>query len=98
MVRGATWTTDAPFRETAATIAERRDQGILTVEMEAASLPAFAQACDRPVVCLAHVTNQLGCIDGDFEKGELNGATESLTLALAIAAGCREEADVPRRA
>jgi len=41
---------------------------------------------------------QLGCIDGDFEKGELNGATESLTLALAIAAGCREEADVQRRA
>ncbi len=98
VVRGATWTTDAPFRETAATISERREQGILTVEMEAASLLAFAQACDRPVMCLVHVTNQLGCIDGDFEKGDLNGATESLTLALTIAAACREEADVQRRA
>ncbi len=71
---GATWTTDAPFRETAEAIAIRRADGILAVEMEAAALYAFARARARPVVCLAHVSNQLGCIEGDFEKGERNGA------------------------
>ena len=88
VIRGATWTTDAPFRETAEVIATRRHQGILTVEMEAASLLAFGRACERPVVCLAHVTNQLGCVDGDFEKGEHNGAAHSLALALLIAEAC----------
>ena len=88
VIRGSTWTTDAPFRETADVIAMRRSQGILTVEMEAASLLAFGQACERPVVCLAHVTNQLGCVDGDFEKGEHNGAASSLSLAILIAEAC----------
>ena len=83
--RGATWTTDAPFRETAAAIEIRRRQGILAVEMEAAALYAFAAACARPVICLAHVSNQLGCIEGDFEKGEGNGAGGSLDLAMALA-------------
>ncbi len=90
VVRGSTWTTDAPFRETADVIALRRSQGILTVEMEAASLLAFGQVRKRHVVCLAHVTNQLGCVDGDFEKGEHNGAAYSLTLALSIAEACWE--------
>jgi uridine phosphorylase len=82
---GATWTTDAPFRETATTIATRRAAGILAVEMEAAALYAFAAACRRPVICLAHVSNQLGCIEGDFEKGEGNGGSTSLALVTALA-------------
>jgi uridine phosphorylase len=41
--RGKTWTTDAPYRETAAKVALRRAEGCLTVEMEAASLMAVAQ-------------------------------------------------------
>ena len=35
---GASWTTDAPFRETAEAIAAAREAGILAVEMEAAAL------------------------------------------------------------
>ncbi|TGQ41946.1 nucleoside phosphorylase [Mesorhizobium sp. M00.F.Ca.ET.216.01.1.1] len=77
---GATWTTDAPFRETQAAIDSMRAEGILAVEMEAAALYAFAAARRRSVVCFAHVTNQMGQIDGDFEKGEADGATASLTL------------------
>ena len=42
--RGATWTTDAPFRETQAAIRHAEQRGILAVEMEAAALYAFAQA------------------------------------------------------
>jgi hypothetical protein len=72
---GDSWTTDAPFRETAGSIASCRREGILAVEMEAASLYAFAAARARPVICLAHVSNQLGCVDGDFEKGDGNGAS-----------------------
>jgi uridine phosphorylase len=53
--------------------------------MEAAALYAFAAACARPVICLAHVSNQLGCREGDFEKGENNGAGSSLKLIMALA-------------
>jgi hypothetical protein len=88
---GDTWTTDAPFRETEESIASRRHAGILAVEMEAASLYAFAAARARPVVCLAHVSNQLGCVDGDFEKGDGNGAAGSLELVMALAAAWRRE-------
>lgn len=40
---GKTWTTDAPYRETAARIARRREEGCVTVEMEAAAFMAVAQ-------------------------------------------------------
>jgi nucleoside phosphorylase len=83
---GSTWTTDAPFRETAEIIDARRRAGILAVEMEAAALYAFAAARGFPVICLAHVTNQLGCVEGDFEKGDDNGAFTSLDLLSAFSA------------
>jgi uridine phosphorylase len=82
---GASWTTDAPFRETAAAIEAAREQGILAVEMEAAALYAFAKARGRSVLCLAHVTNQMGQIEGDFEKGVADGAEESLRLISLVA-------------
>jgi uridine phosphorylase len=80
VLRGSTWTTDAPFRETAEAIEGMRRRGLLAVEMEAAALYAFAQARRRDVVCFAHVTNQMGQIEGDFEKGEVNGAADALRL------------------
>ena len=40
---GKTWTTDAPYRETANKIAWRREEGCLTVEMESAAFMAVAQ-------------------------------------------------------
>jgi uridine phosphorylase len=82
--RGATWTTDAPYRETPEAIAAAKDAGILAVEMEAAALYAFAAARRKPVLCFAHVTNQMGQA-GDFEKGEANGAIASLRLVHAVA-------------
>jgi uridine phosphorylase len=85
--RGATWTTDAPFRETAAAIEAAREKGILAVEMEAAALYAFGRARGRPVVCLAHVTNQMAQTEGDFEKGPDNGTDETLDVVVAVAAG-----------
>jgi hypothetical protein len=83
--RGMTWTTDAPFRETEESVALCRRDGILAVEMEAAALYAFAAARNVPVICLSHVTNQLGCVEGDFEKGDGNGAFGSIELVTVLA-------------
>ncbi len=85
MVRGATWTTDAPFRETSGAIEVALARGALAVEMEAAALYAFARACKQPVLCFAHVTNQLAQIEGDFEKGEANGVRDALEVITAAA-------------
>ena len=82
---GATWTTDAPFRETAFAVEQAHLAGILAVEMEAAALYAFAQARCKPVVCFAHVTNQMGNIEGDFEKGEDEGSRDVLRVIATIA-------------
>ncbi|MHA1164379.1 MAG: phosphorylase family protein, partial [Alphaproteobacteria bacterium] len=85
VLRGATWTTDAPFRETEDAIAEMRRRGILAVEMEAAALYAFARARRKAVICFAHVTNQMGQIEGDFEKGHGDGATDALSVIVMAA-------------
>jgi uridine phosphorylase len=81
--RGASWTTDAPFRETAAAIERCRARDILAVEMEAAGLYAFARTRRKPVLCFAHVTNQMAIIEGDFEKGEADGSAASLSVITA---------------
>lgn len=83
--RGATWTTDAPFRETAEAITVMKANGSLAVEMEAAALYAFAKARQRAVICFAHVTNQMAQIEGDFEKGEADGTIDALAVICAAA-------------
>lgn len=86
---GASWTTDAPFREIEEAIAAARSKGILTVEMEAAALYAFARAMNKNVLCLAHVTNTMAISEQDFEKGEANGTVDALRVLEAIISGCR---------
>lgn len=81
---GGSWTTDAPFRETAEQISAMTGKGLLAVEMEAAALYAFATARQKPVICFAHVTNQMARIDGDFEKGAAEGASQSLRVITAV--------------
>lgn len=86
--RGAVWTTDAPYRETEAAIEAARAHGALAVEMEAAALYAFARARKQPVLCFAHVTNQMARIEGDFEKGADDGTGDALALIAAVARAC----------
>jgi uridine phosphorylase len=83
---GSSWTTDAPFRETAEAIESARSKGVLAVEMEAAALYAFARAKSANVFCLAHVTNTMGQEEQDFEKGEAEGTTDALAILEAIVA------------
>lgn len=70
VVTGAVWTTDAPYRETAEQLERHARNGILAVEMQAASLFAFGAA--RGVRCgvVAHVTNGVDHSSEDqFDKG-----------------------------
>lgn len=80
ILKGSTWTTDGPFRETEEAIAFALSEGILGVEMEAAALYAFAQARDKAVICFAHITNQMAQIEGDFEKGLNQGSHDALRI------------------
>ncbi len=80
LLRGASWTTDAPFRETAALVESRAAEGIVCVEMEAAALLAMSRALRRPVACLAHVTNEMATRPDDFEKGGHAGQEEAIAV------------------
>jgi uridine phosphorylase len=85
VLRGASWTTDAPFRETATAIAEAEGAGVHAVEMEAAALYAYAEAVERDVVCVAHVTNTMAVDGDDFEKGADHGTHRILAVVDAVA-------------
>jgi uridine phosphorylase len=67
--RGSVWTTDAPYRETNSQLAKYSEQGVLAVEMQAASLFAFAIARGMPVGMVAHVTNAVDHDQDPFNKG-----------------------------
>ena len=83
-VVGSSWTTDAPFRETAEAIEAARSKGVLAVEMEAAALYTFARVAGARVLCLAHVTNTMGQTEQDFEKGEAGGTADAIRVLEAI--------------
>lgn len=82
---GTSWTTDAPYRETASAIRNMQAAGIDCVEMESSALYAFAQAKRVKIICLAHLTNSMAQREGDFEKGEEFGSIESLKVIQWIA-------------
>jgi len=84
VVTGATWTTDAPYRETPEAITHAESLGIVAVEMEAAALYAFSTVRERDVICVAHVTNTMATDGDDFEKGDADGAHDALEVVSAI--------------
>lgn len=69
VLQGLVWTTDAPYRETTEELAEHAANGALAVEMQAASLFAFAQARHANVGVVAHVTNAIDHTGEPFNKG-----------------------------
>lgn len=80
LVYGASWTTDAPFRETEAMISRCHTVGIAAVEMEAAALYALAQAKGYAIICFAHITNTMATAGDDFEKGPDQGSHAMIQL------------------
>src|ERR1700751_3005900 len=75
--RGCVWTTDAPYRETREQLQYYASKGVLAVEMQAASLFAFAKARHASVGLVAHVTNAVHDKPDSFGKG-----SEDFNLAL----------------
>lgn len=67
--RGPAWTTDAPYRETADQLRLWADRGMLAVEMQAASLFAFAQARAANVAMVALVSNSVEAAAQPFDTG-----------------------------
>ncbi len=93
-VRGAVWTTDAPFRETRSALDAAVAEGLQAVEMEVAGLYALALVREEAIVCFALVTNQMAQHGDDFEKGPDDGAGHALALTIAAARGwraCRDD-------
>jgi len=90
-VVGRTWTTDAPYRETARKIASRRDEGCLTVEMEASALAAVAAFRGVPLAQVVYCGDDLaGEAWDDRSWQSLSDVREHLfdlaaTAALALA-------------
>jgi uridine phosphorylase len=89
VVTGAVWTTDAPYRETAEQLDRHATDGILAVEMQAASLFAFGAA--RRVRCgvVAHVTNGIAhSSEEQFDKGTHQVGFEILKAMSRAGSGC----------
>ena len=68
--RGRVWTTDAPYRETREQLSRWADTGVLAVEMQAASLFAFGQACGARIGVVALVSNSTDHTGDQFDTGE----------------------------
>ncbi len=64
-ITGKTWTTDAFYRETPNKVARRREQGCITVEMEAAALFAVAEFRGVQIGQLLYGADDLGGIEWD---------------------------------
>lgn len=67
--RGPVWTTDAPYRETPEQLRFWADHGVLAVEMQSASLFAFAHARGAQVAMVALVSNSVDEATGHFDTG-----------------------------
>jgi uridine phosphorylase len=90
-VSGLTWTTDAPYRETPKKIAARREEGCLTVDMEAAALAAIARFRAVPLAQVVYCGDDLSGSSWDHRSWQnLSDVREELfditaTAALALA-------------
>jgi uridine phosphorylase len=82
--RGLTWTTDAFFRETPAKVARRREQGCITVEMEASAM--FAAAAFRGVVYaqLLYAGDDVSAAEWDHRDWQEQSSARDRLLDLAL--------------
>jgi nucleoside phosphorylase len=64
---GKVWTTDAPYRETKAQLTKWTREGVLAVEMQAASLFAFGAARHASVASVAMVSNAVDHAGAQFD-------------------------------
>jgi uridine phosphorylase len=96
VVQGSVWTTDAPYRETTEQLQRHAAAGVLAVEMQAASLFAFATAHQVGIGIVAHVTNAVDHQDEQFDKGTDEDTFTLLRAMLRAGRQYIERTDVPR--
>lgn len=75
---GATWTTDAIYRETPDKIRRRRDEGCLVVEMEASALMAIAQFRGVDLVQLLYAGDDVSGETWDHRRWSSSSARHDL--------------------
>ncbi|MDD2717713.1 MAG: nucleoside phosphorylase [Candidatus Wallbacteria bacterium] len=87
---GASWTIDAPYRETAAEVKKYRDEGILTVEMEASALFAVAEFRGVELAAMFTVSD---CLTSEnwVPKFHLKTAKKGLETLFEVAANALTE-------
>ncbi len=76
---GATWTTDAPFRELRKDVLAHQQQGVLAVDMEAAAMLAVAKANHLSGAALFAIADQLSGGEWRMAK-ELHPAQKGLSI------------------
>lgn len=89
-VKGKTWTSDGIYRETLSTIAERRQEGCVCVEMECAAMFAVSKYRHIPFVQFLYGAGNLSSGTWeirDLETYGLTGAEKYMALAFECGIG-----------
>ena len=88
-ITGRTWTTDAPYRETPNKVAARRQEGCVTVEMEAAALAAVASFRGIPLAQILYGGDDLSGEAWDHRSWQTQAVVRDNLLDLAATAAVR---------
>jgi len=86
---GATWTTDAFFRETTSKVARRRDQGCITVEMEASAFFTVAAFRGATYGQLLYAGDDVSAEEWDHRHWDRQHSARRRLLELACGAALR---------
>ena len=92
---GATWTTDAFYRETRDKVNKRRDEGAITVEMEASALQAVCDFRGCELFIFFYAGDNLAGEQWDKRSlsGDIKLDEKSMIAYLALELGCRISED-----
>ena len=86
-IKGPSWTTDAPYRETRSKIENYIKQGVLTVEMEASALYSFSSYYkDIDILCLFIISDSFsqGVWKGDFSSSKIKDTWQKVFSILEL--------------
>ena len=94
-VEGATWTTDAFYRETREKVSKRREEGAITVEMEASALQAVCDFRGCELFIFFYAGDSLAGEEWDKRSlsGDIKLDEKSRIAYLALELGCKISKD-----
>lgn len=94
-IKGKTWTTDAPYRETRNKVAKRKEQGCICVEMECSAMNAVARFREKDLFQFFYAADNLDSAVWDSRSlGNQDRLTEKeklIYLALELAIKIKEK-------